>query len=169
MVGGGPGDKGCAQELEKAPTRIDADPEEWVMRELRERFPASVTDLSRVRPGLLRARIKREDLYDACKALKEALCFEHMSMISAVDYPDRFEVVYHVSSYRNNVMLELITKTPKDDPTVDSVSDLWGGANWQEREAYDLMGITFKDHPKLERILMLKDTLYHPLRKDFRG
>jgi len=101
--------------------------------------------------------------------LRDGLCFEHMSMISAVDYPDRFEVVYHVSSYQLNLTLELITRTPRDDPTVDSVSDIWGGANWQEREAYDLMGIVFNDHPKLERILMLKDTLYHPLRKAFRG
>jgi NADH-quinone oxidoreductase subunit C len=57
----------------------------------------------------------------------------------------------------------------KDDPSVDSVSSIWGGANWQEREAYDLMGIVFKNHPKLERILLPKDVMYHPLRKDFKG
>lgn len=169
MIGGGPTGRGGAQELEKAPTRIDEDPEEKVLRGLRDRFPDSVSDTDRVRPGLMRAHIGREDLYDACRLLRDALGFEHMSMISAVDYPDRFEVVYHITSYQNNLVLELITKTPRDDPTVDSVSDIWGGANWQEREAYDLMGITFKGHPKLERILMLKDTLYHPLRKDFRG
>jgi NADH-quinone oxidoreductase subunit C len=55
------------------------------------------------------------------------------------------------------------------DPTVDSISSIWGGANWQEREAYDLMGVVFRSHPKLERILLPKDVLYHPLRKDFRG
>jgi NADH-quinone oxidoreductase subunit C len=169
MTGGGLENRGDAQELEKAPTRIDGDPEERVLRLLRDRFPASASDTSRVRPGLVRARIKREDLHGACRLLRDALGFEHMSMISAVDYPDRFEVVYHISSYHNNLTLELIARTPKDDPVIDSVSDIWGGANWQEREAYDLMGITFKDHPKLERILMLKDTLYHPLRKDFRG
>jgi len=169
MTGGGPGDKGCAQELERAPTRIDADPEERVLRGLKDSYPQGVSDTGRVRPGLIRAQIRREDLHEACRMLRDRLCFEHMSMISAVDYPDRFEVVYHVSSYQLNLTLELITRTPRDDPTVDSVSDIWGGANWQEREAYDLMGIVFNDHPKLERILMLKDTLYHPLRKDFRG
>ncbi len=169
MTGGGQENRGDAQELEKAPTRIDGDPEERVLRELVDRFPGSASSIARVRPGLVRARIKREDLHDSCRLLRDALGFEHMSMISAVDYPDRFEVVYHISSYQNNITLELISQTPKDDPTIDSVSDIWGGANWQEREAYDLMGITFKDHPKLERILMLKDTLYHPLRKDFRG
>ena len=169
MVEGGRRGGGGGQELERAPARVDADPEERVLRGLMEGFPSSLSEAKRVRPGLLRARIKREDLYDSCRLLRESLGFEHMSMISAVDYPDRFEVVYHVSSYQNNMTLELITTTPKDDPKVDSVSDIWGGANWQEREAYDLMGITFEGHPKLERILMLKDTLYHPLRKDFRG
>ncbi len=159
MTGGGQENRGDAQELEKAPTRIDGDPEERVLRELVDRFPGSASSIARVRPGLVRARIKREDLHDSCRLLRDALGFEHMSMISAVDYPDRFEVVYHISSYQNNITLELISQTPKDDPTIDSVSDIWGGANWQEREAYDLMGITFKDHPKLERILMLKDTL----------
>ncbi len=161
--------EGGQGELEKAPTRIGADPEERVLRGLRERFPSSISDAGRVRPGLLRARVRREDLYRACRLLRDDLGFEHMSMISAVDYPDRFEVVYHITSYQNRLVLELMASTPRDDPTVDSVSDIWGGANWQEREAYDLMGITFKGHPKLERILMLKDTLYHPLRKDFRG
>ncbi len=169
MAEGGQGGRAGAQELEKAPTRVDADPEERVLRGLRDAFPSSLSDAGRVRPGLVRARIRREDLYDSCRLLKDGLGFEHISMISAVDYPDRFEVVYHISSYQNNLVLELITTTPKDDPKVDSVSDIWGGANWQEREAYDLMGIKFDGHPKLERILMLKDTLYHPLRKDFRG
>ncbi|MGD9962379.1 MAG: NADH-quinone oxidoreductase subunit C [Thermoplasmata archaeon] len=168
MVEGGRG-RGVGEELEKAHTRIDADPEERVLRGLKEGFPSSLSDAKRLRPGLLRARIKREDLYDSCRLLRESLGFEHISMISAVDYPDRFEVVYHISSYENNLTIELITTTPREDPKVDSVSDIWGGANWQEREAYDLMGITFEGHPKLERILMLKDTLYHPLRKDFRG
>jgi NADH-quinone oxidoreductase subunit C len=63
----------------------------------------------------------------------------------------------------------LITSTPKDDPSVDSVTSIWGGANWQERESYDLMGVKFNNHPRLERILLPKDTLYHPLRKDFKG
>ena len=169
MFGEGPGERGEARELEEAPTRIDADPGERVLRALVDRFPGSVSDTKRVRPGLVRARVKKEDLHEACRYLRDGLGFEHMSMISAVDYSDKFEVVYHISSYQNNVTIELIARTPKGDPTVDSVSDIWGGANWQEREAYDLMGITFKDHPKLERILMLKDTLYHPLRKDFRG
>jgi NADH-quinone oxidoreductase subunit C len=131
-------------------------------------FPTAITDFMKLRKGVVRARIERRDLLMACKFLRDSLGFEHISMISAVEYDNRFEIVYHISSYSNKLLVELITTTPLEDPTVDSVSSVWGGANWQEREAYDLMGIKFKDHPKLERILLPKDYLYHPLRKDFK-
>ena len=155
--------------LERAPSRIDEVPEERVIRALLDNFPSAVTDFKKLRKGVLRARIERRDLHKCCKFLRDNLGFEHLSMISAVEYDDRFELVYHISCYGSCLLLELITTTPKDDPSVDSVTSVWGGANWQERESYDLMGIKFNNHPKLERILLPKDFLYHPLRKDFRG
>lgn len=155
--------------IEKAPSRIGEDPEQRVLRAIAESFPGTVSGGKRVRSGLIRASVDRADLYRLCRALKDNLGFEHLTMISAVDYDDRFEVVYHITSYQERLLLELITKTPKDDPSVDSISSVWGGANWQEREAYDLMGVVFKSHPKLQRILLPKDVMYHPLRKDFKG
>ena len=169
MSEGGKASSAGARDIESAPSRIDANPEDRVLRALAESFPKSVSDGEKVRPGLVRAHIDRSDLYPACRMLRDSLGFEHISMISAVEYDNRFEVVYHITSYSTRLVLELIVPTPKDDPTVDSVSAIWGGANWQEREAYDLMGIVFRNHPKLERILLPKDVLYHPLRKDFRG
>ena len=147
---------------------IGEGPEERVIRSLLDTFPTGVTDFRKVRTGMLRARIERRDLFRCCRHLKEKLGFEHISMISAVEYDNRFELVYHIYSYQNKVILELITTTPKDDPSVDSVSSIWGGANWQEREAYDLMGIKFNNHPKLERILLPKDFMFHPLRKEYK-
>lgn len=94
--------------------------------------------------------------------------FEHCSMISAVDWKDRFEVVYHISSYRYNLMLQMTAQVPRDDPQVESVSNIWGGANWHEREAWDLMGIKFIDHPDLRRVLLPDDWVGHPLRKDYK-
>lgn len=155
--------------LEKAPSRIDDEPEEGLIKALLLEFPTAVTDFSRLRKGVVRARIERRDLYKACAFLRDSQGFEHLSMISAVEYESKFEIVYHLTSYQNRLLLELITTTPKDDPSVDSVSAIWGGANWQERESYDLMGIKFNNHPMLERILLPKDFMYHPLRKDFRG
>ena len=155
--------------IERAASRIDEVPEERVVRVLLERFPSTVTDFKKLRNGVLRATLERRDLYKCCLVLKDHLGFEHLSMISAVEYDDRFELVYHLTSYEHKLFLELITTTSKDDPSVESVTSIWGGANWQERESYDLMGIKFNNHPKLERILLPKDVLYHPLRKDFKG
>ncbi|HUV61549.1 MAG TPA: NADH-quinone oxidoreductase subunit C [Thermoplasmata archaeon] len=158
-----------AMSIEKAPSRIDENPEHRVLRALTESFPKTVSEGDRVRPGLIRAKVDRSDIFSVCRALKDSLGFEHLTMISAVDYDDRFEIVYHITSYQLKLLLELVSTTPKDDPSIDSITSIWGGANWQEREAYDLMGIVFRSHPKLERILLPKDVLYHPLRKDFKG
>ncbi|MCJ2532318.1 MAG: NADH-quinone oxidoreductase subunit C [Candidatus Thermoplasmatota archaeon] len=155
--------------IETAPSRVGENPERRVLRALAESFPKTVSEGTQLRPGVMRAKVDRSDLYSVCRTLREDLGFEHLTMISAVDYDDRFEIIYHIASYQSRLLIELISTTPKDDPVVDSVSSIWGGANWQERESYDLMGIEFKSHPKLERILLPKDVLYHPLRKDFRG
>jgi len=155
--------------LEKAPSQIAEEPEERLIRALLDTFPTAVTDFKKLSKGVVRARLERRDLFKTCMFLRDSQGFEHLSMISAVEYDSKFEVVYHLTSYQDKLLLELITTTPKDDPSVDSVSSIWGGANWQERESYDLMGIKFNNHPKLERILLPKDFLYHPLRKDFKG
>ena len=89
-------------------------------------------------------------------------------MISAVDWKDRFDIVYHLTSYENTLLIEMRTALPHEKPEVESVSSVWGGANWHEREAWDLMGIVFQGHPKLERILLPDDFKGHPLRKDYK-
>ena len=155
--------------MEKPASRIDGVPEEKVISSLIDNFPSTITDFKKLRKGVVRAKIERRDLYRCCKFLRDQLGFEHISMISAVEYDNRFEMVYHISCYGSCLLLELVTTTPKDDPSVDSVSSIWGGANWQERESFDLMGIKFNNHPRLERILLPTDYLYHPLRKDFKG
>ncbi len=133
--------------LERAPSRIDEVPEERIIRALLDNFPATVTDFKKLRKGIVRARIERRDLYKCCKFLRDQLGFEHLSMISAVEYDSRFEIVYHISCYGSCTLLELITSTPKDDPSVDSVASIWGGANWQERESFDLMGHQVQQPP----------------------
>jgi len=155
--------------IERPPMNVGGgSAEERVIRALIDGFPQTVTDFRKVRDGFLRAKIERRNLYKACKMLRDQLGFEHISMITAVEYEDRFELVYHIACYGSCLLLELITTTPKDDPSVDSVAEIWGGANWQERESYDLMGIRFNNHPKLERILLPKDFMFHPLRKSYK-
>ena len=84
-----------------------------------------------------------------------------------LDPQDRFAVVYHLLSVSNNVRLRVKTFLDADRPIVDSVVGIWSGANWFEREAFDLFGIMFKGHPDLRRILTDYGFIGHPFRKDF--
>ena len=142
-------------------------PEENVVNRLRERFPAAFSDLRVVRPRVVKGVIDRKDLVEVCSFLKKDLAFEHLSCITAVDWKDHFESVYHLYSYPLGTTAQLNAVIPYDDPKIASLVDLWNAARYHEREAWDLMGITYKGNPKLERILLPKDFKYHPLRKDF--
>ena len=84
-----------------------------------------------------------------------------------VDRVDKFQTVYHITSYSSNFVAEITVDLPHDDPQVDSVTPLWEGANWHERETYDMFGIIFNNHPRLERILLPEDVRYFPMRKDY--
>ncbi|NLT95745.1 MAG: NADH-quinone oxidoreductase subunit C [Clostridia bacterium] len=87
--------------------------------------------------------------------------------ISSVDYKEYFEVVYQLFSFDNSDHLTIKVKLDHNNPQVPSATALWETANWLEREVYDLMGITFINHPNLERILTWEGFEGHPLRKDF--
>jgi NADH-quinone oxidoreductase subunit C len=91
-------------------------------------------------------------------------------LLTAVDQPERFEVVYHLWSIKDRTTEPFVLKVyigDKENPAVPSVTPIWRGANYQEREAYDLMGIRFEGHPNLKRIVLWEGFPGHPLRKDF--
>lgn len=90
--------------------------------------------------------------------------FDTLLMITGVDYRDHLEVLYHLLSSKTNERLIVKTKTNEE---VESVTSLWKGANWHEREAWDLLGIKFLNHPNLTRILLPEGWVGHPLRKDY--
>ncbi|KJS81310.1 MAG: hypothetical protein JM58_17390 [Peptococcaceae bacterium BICA1-8] len=87
--------------------------------------------------------------------------------ISSADYKEFFEVVYQLYSFDDSDHLTVKVKLTHDNPQVTSLTSLWETADWLEREVYDLMGITFINHPNLERILTWEGFEGHPLRKDF--
>jgi NADH-quinone oxidoreductase subunit C len=120
--------------------------------------------------GETTVRIDRSKIFEACRALKEECAFDMLTDVSGVDnYGDevRYEVVYHLYSMSNRTALRLKASVPEDDLIVDSVVSLWKTADWHEREAYDMFGIRFRNHPNLKRILMWDGYPYYPLRKDF--
>jgi NADH-quinone oxidoreductase subunit C len=97
------------------------------------------------------------------------LQFDYLMCLSGVDYgKGTLGVVYNIFSMKKRHKVNLKVEVPKDSPEVPSVSAIWPTANWHEREAYDLIGIRFLDHPDLRRILMPYDWEGHPLQKDYK-
>jgi len=114
--------------------------------------------------------IAASDLREVAKFCDDELSFDYLIDVTSIDNfgeESRFEIVYHLYSMPHGVHLRLKLKVPEETGVVDTVSDIWPTANWHEREAYDMMGIKFKGHPDLRRILMWEGYPYFPLRKDF--
>ncbi|MBA4602966.1 NADH-quinone oxidoreductase subunit C [Thermoactinomyces mirandus] len=113
--------------------------------------------------------VTKEKWSDVAIILKEdpAFAFDYMRVLSSVDYQTELEVVYQFYSFKNEHQIAIRVKTDREKAEVPSVAHLWKAANWNEREAYDLMGIRFKGHPDLRRIMLPDDWVGHPLRKDY--
>lgn len=142
-----------------------------VLDRLQEVFGAAILS-TRSCSGDEVAVVGRKDFLRVARFLHDdpACAFEMFIDLTAVDYPkdaERFAVWLRLLSLRHGHRICLETRAPEEDPTVDSVSELWKGANWFEREAYDLMGVRFTGHPDLRRILLYPEFEGHPLRKDY--
>jgi NADH-quinone oxidoreductase subunit C len=140
------------------------------IKKLQEKFPNSILEVKAFRSEVTVTVVKKEVL-DICKFLHSDpdLQYHLLTDLCGVDFfPEtpRFEVVYHLYSIKNNQRLRLKTKVGESE-SVSSVESVWKVANWYEREAYDLFGITFENHPDLRRIMLWDGYEGHPLRKDF--
>ena len=145
---------------------------EKTARTIQEKFPDAVTGWT-VYLGDLSVRVKREQLRAVSRFVHDApgMEFDYIVHISSVDWPkdaERFEIVYEYYSIRRRERIRFKTRVPETDPVVDSVYDIWRGAEWQEREVYDMMGIRFNHHPDLRRILLPDEfDEGYPLRKEY--
>ncbi|MBO8159486.1 MAG: NADH-quinone oxidoreductase subunit C [Thermosyntropha sp.] len=101
--------------------------------------------------------------------LKKEFGFNYLANLCGVDYGEKFTMVYHVCRIPENLKVCVKADIPRDNPEIDSLTCLWPAADFQEREVYDLMGIVFKGHPDLKRILLPEDFEGHPLRKDYKA
>lgn len=136
---------------------------------LRGKFPDFILGQKEFR-GEYSLTISRDGIQSVCRWAKETLGFDYLADISSVDHmgeDPRFEVVYELYSMTDRIHLRLKVFVGEDDPEVDTVVPVWATANWHEREVWDMMGIRFREHPDLRRILMWEGYPYHPLRKDF--
>ncbi|MEN6351154.1 MAG: NADH-quinone oxidoreductase subunit C [Syntrophomonas sp.] len=107
-------------------------------------------------------------LLDVMGHLKERAGFNYLANLTAVDYKEEFEIVYHLYTIPGNRKLGVKTRVSREKPVLPSVFSIWVAADWQEREIFDLFGIGFIGHPNLARILLPDEFEGYPLRKDFR-
>jgi NADH-quinone oxidoreductase subunit C len=128
-------------------------------------FPGVVIEATRYS-----VTVKADAVVEVARFLRddEELDCKYLNTLLGIDWLDHFDLVYVLSSLAKNHTLVLEARTTShDDPVVPSVSGVWQGANLQEREVYDLMGIAFEGHPNLKRIFLWEGFPGHPLRKDF--
>ena len=114
--------------------------------------------------------IAREHVREIARFCRDELKFDYLLDITSVDNfgeEPRFEIAYELYSMAFALHLRLKLKVSEEDPTVDTVSDVWRTAEWHEREVYDMMGLRFNSHPDLRRILMWEGYPYFPLLKEF--
>jgi NADH-quinone oxidoreductase subunit C len=123
--------------------------------------------------GQTRAVVPRQSIYHVLEMLKDRFGFDLLVDVTCVDYlhyrgaKDRFGLVYLLANTQTNERLIVRTFVSDPEPVVPSVVDLWEGANWLEREAWDLFGIRFEGHPDMRRIVLPEEFTAHPLRKDY--
>jgi len=141
-----------------------------IIAALQQRVPEATTSDFR---GNRRVVVPAAVLYDTLQWLKESQGFDLLVDVTCVDYlnyrgaTDRFGLVYLLASTVTATRLTIRTMLNEPDLTIHSVVPLWEGANWMEREVYDMFGIVFQGHPDLRRILMPDEFSAHPLRKDY--
>jgi NADH-quinone oxidoreductase subunit C len=139
---------------------------------LKEQFPGEVLSVTELR-GQVSVVIKKDRVLEIARYLHEEpeLLFDHLRDICGVDYlgkkEPRFEVVYHLYSIKHRHFIRLKAQVPEGDCRIQSVVAVWTGANWHERECYDMFGVVFDGHPDLRRVLLPEDWEGHPLRKDY--
>ncbi|HEY2760312.1 MAG TPA: NADH-quinone oxidoreductase subunit C, partial [Pirellulales bacterium] len=145
-------------------------PDTATIEALRSRVSAVTTSEFR---DQVRAVVPAENIFDALRFLKENRGFDFLVDITCVDYlhyrgaTDRFGLVYLLTNTATNERLIVRTFVNEPDMVVPSVTPLWEGANWMEREVWDMFGIRFDGHPDLRRILLPEEFAAFPLRKDY--
>ncbi len=140
-----------------------------VVAKLKSVFAASVLEVKEHR-GEMTVTVKKEDIVAICQFLKDEAGYNFLCDLCGVDYlgqQPRFMVVYNLYNITTKERLRVKVPVAEEDAAVDTVSTVWTTANWPERECWDLMGISFNNHPDLRRILMPADWVGYPLRKDY--
>jgi NADH-quinone oxidoreductase subunit C len=147
----------------------DGDEDPLVLELRHELGPAIEQARSGAGDGIVTVAVRREEIARVAAALLHRFRYTVLVDLCGADYPGReprFQVVYHLYSFRENRRLRLVVAAGEDQP-VPSVAGVWRGADWLEREVWDMFGVAFSGRPELSRLLLWDGFQGHPLRKDF--
>lgn len=150
--------------------KVEAVTARELAQQLRGRFPGLLGEPEEFRGEVSLDLADPEQVAEVCRVARDELGFDFLLDITSVDNfdrPPRWLIVYHLYSLRHRQMLRLRTRVPEERSELPTVTGVWPAADWHEREVYDMMGIRFRGHPDLRRILMWEGYPYYPLRKDF--
>jgi NADH-quinone oxidoreductase subunit C len=144
---------------------------EGLVNKIRKKYPEAVLGTSLFR-GETTLQVRPEDILSVCRLLHDdAECaFDFLVDLCGVDYlprEPRFEVVYLLRSLKTKESIRLKVSLSGSSPRISSAFSVWKGANWMEREVFDMFGIIFDGHPDLRRILLTPEWEGYPLRKDY--
>ncbi|HEY2815880.1 MAG TPA: NADH-quinone oxidoreductase subunit C [Casimicrobiaceae bacterium] len=143
--------------------------DELILERAQKQFAETVEDASFSR-AMLVITIAPTQLVEVTQRLKTEFAFDLLLDVTAIDWPERttrFELVYHFYSTMHHVRIRVKTRVPEQDPSVDSLTPLYGSAHFMERECHDMYGIVFRGNPDLRPILLYEGFVGHPLRKDY--
>jgi NADH-quinone oxidoreductase subunit C len=136
---------------------------------IKEAFGAGILSVNEFR-GETTLSVEPSRLHEVALFCRDSLGYDLLLDVCSVDHlgtDPRFEVIHQLYTLAGKFHLRLKTAVSEENPEIDSVTDVWPTANWHEREVWDMMGIRFRNHPDLRRILMWEGYPYHPLRKEF--
>jgi NADH-quinone oxidoreductase subunit C len=141
---------------------------ENIKSQIENQFPHCVYLIDDYQEHNITARA--EDIYPIIKELK-SMGFIFLTDLTGNHFPEvenaEFQVVYHIHNLKENHRIRLKVNVPASNPQIPTITDLFSGANWMERETFDFFGIEFIGHPNLKRILNMDDMDYHPMRKEY--
>ncbi len=142
-----------------------------IISKLEEKFPGVVSEIN-IPYGLLTFTVNSDNIVSVIQFLNQdkSLCFGYLTDLCGIHYPDKelgLGVIYHLHNLHENVRVRIKVNLPTSNPRIPTISHLFMGANWMERETYDFFGIIFENHPDLRRILNMDDMVAFPMRKEF--
>ena len=146
--------------------------EEEIIKAISENFGELVVESKVLRPKKISVTVKPEGLVSIATFLRDSLGFDHPLGAGAIDYPaeNKIQMVYYLWSMNRGMLVMLRADTPRDNPRLPTLSSVWDQMSLHEREAWEMFGIVFEGHPRLEHLLLPEDWEegVYPLRKDYK-